>query len=63
MNTDETKEIECPSCALMAPADAEECPYCGYEFPQQSRRVRWMAWVFAFLLIYPLIRLIDWLIS
>jgi len=40
------KQIECPSCALQAPADAETCPYCGYEFPEQRRSIHWMAWVF-----------------
>ncbi|MEL7361759.1 MAG: zinc ribbon domain-containing protein [Bacteroidota bacterium] len=28
---------ECPSCALPAPADAEVCPYCDYEFPSRPR--------------------------
>jgi len=42
---------ECPSCALDAPADAEFCPYCGYEFPEQPVARIWMAWLFAVLLL------------
>ena len=52
---------ECPSCAMESEDDLEVCPYCGYEFPEISRSRRWVAWLMAFLLIWPLIRLIDWL--
>lgn len=51
--------MECPSCALEAPDDAEICPYCGYEFPRQKRSVMLMAVVMALLLAWPLIKLIQ----
>lgn len=52
---------ECPSCALEAPADATECPYCGYEFPELRKPVRGAAWLFLLLLLYPLYEAIRWL--
>lgn len=55
--------IECPSCALEIPADAETCPYCGYEIPQQKSSTKTAAIIFALLMIWPLIEVIDWLLS
>ena len=36
---------ECPACALDAPADAAECPFCGYEFPRPRAGTRPAAWL------------------
>lgn len=58
----ESKERECPACALSADSEEEVCPYCGYEFPELSRSRKWVAWLMAFLLIWPLVKLIDWLL-
>ncbi|WP_263834260.1 zinc ribbon domain-containing protein [Salinibacter sp.] len=46
---------ECPACALEFEdtGDVEECPYCGYELPQRSASVRWVAWILALLLLWP----------
>ena len=46
---------------MMVDSDAETCLYCGYEFPETPRSVRWVAWLMALLLIWPLVELIDWL--
>lgn len=51
--------MECPSCALEAPDDAETCPYCNYEFPRQKRSVMVMAIVMAMLLAWPIFKLIQ----
>ena len=48
----ETKE--CPSCALDAPFDADECPFCGYEFVPERRVSAWAAVAFALLMLIPL---------
>ncbi|MDG5766558.1 zinc ribbon domain-containing protein [Balneolales bacterium ANBcel1] len=45
------KTRECPSCALEAPVDAETCPFCGYEFPQQQKGTTIMAWLFVALIV------------
>lgn len=37
---------ECPSCALEVDADADVCPYCGYEFPKQPTSYKGAAWFF-----------------
>lgn len=55
--------MECPSCALEAPDDAEVCPYCGYEFPRQKKSVMTMAVVMALLLAWPLFKLLEMLFS
>ncbi len=49
---------ECPSCALDVERDAEECPYCHYEFPRQKSTTKVMAWIMALLLIWPLYELL-----
>ena len=48
---------ECPSCALDVDADAEVCPYCNYEYPQQKTSRKTMAVVMALLLAWPLFEL------
>lgn len=55
------EEKECPSCALSVKASAEECPYCGYEFPEQDTGLKTMAWLFALLMLWPAIEGILWL--
>lgn len=50
---------ECPSCALEVDAALDDCPHCGYEFPQRSSGLVWMALLFALLMLFPLI---DWLL-
>lgn len=54
-----SRTMECPSCALDAPADAEECPYCGYEFPRQKKSVMAVAVIMALLLAWPAFKLIQ----
>ncbi len=50
---------ECPSCALDVDTDAEVCPYCNYEFPQQKSSRKAMAWVMALLLAWPVFELLK----
>lgn len=45
------REKECPSCALPVEADAEECPYCQYEFPVQKPLLPYVAVAMALLLL------------
>ena len=53
--------LECPSCALSVEKGEEVCPYCGYEFPQSPKSLKWFGIVFAFLMIWPLIKIIQFL--
>ena len=46
---------ECPSCGLEADADAEVCPYCGYEFPESRTGFGPMAWLFVALMLLPVL--------
>ena len=55
------KTRECPSCALPIDADADVCPYCGYDLPKQKSSVSVVALVMALLLIWPLIKLAQYL--
>ena len=48
---------ECPSCAMEVEKQAQVCPICGYEFPQQKSTIRWIALVMLILFTYPLVRL------
>jgi len=53
---------ECPSCALESDRSGhpETCPYCGYEFPEASKGLSWVAWLFVILLlIWPVSRLVT----
>lgn len=36
MNSKKEKKKECPSCAMMIDANEDICPFCKYEFPQNS---------------------------
>lgn len=55
--------MECPSCALEVESKSETCPFCGYEFPVQRRSVSLAAIVMALLLIWPTIKLLQWLLG
>lgn len=50
---------ECPSCALPIERDADTCPYCGYDLPQQKSSLKIAAIVFAVLMLWPLFELIQ----
>ena len=52
---------ECPACALDVDREATECPYCGYEFPVTRSSVKLVAIIMALLLLWPLIKLIQYL--
>lgn len=54
---------ECPSCALPIDADADVCPYCGYDLPKQKSSLKIAALIFALLLLWPLIELIQALLG
>lgn len=54
---------ECPSCALDAPADAAECPFCGYEFPQPRAGTRPVAWLMIALMVLVAVPLVAWLLG
>lgn len=56
-------ERECPSCGLDVPEDAEICPFCQYEFPELSTARKGMAWVFALLLLLPVLYILNRLFS
>ncbi|MDI6402689.1 hypothetical protein QLX67_11845 [Balneolaceae bacterium ANBcel3] len=45
------KNRECPSCALESDSGHEECPYCGYEFPESSKGQTVMALLFLLLML------------
>ncbi len=47
---------ECPSCAMEVDSDHEECPVCGYEFPDHSKTFKLIAilLVLIFLLFFLL---------
>lgn len=49
---------ECPSCALEFEdtGTVEQCPYCGYEFPQRRSSVQWVAWLLVLLLLWPALK-------
>jgi hypothetical protein len=54
---------ECPSCALEIDHEATECLYCGYEFPVMRSSVKLVAIIMALLLLWPVIKLIQYLID
>ena len=47
--------MECPSCALEVEKGLETCPYCGYEYPETKNGRTFMAWLFAALLLLPVL--------
>jgi len=46
---------ECPGCALKSQKGPEECPYCGYEFPEENRSMQILAWLMILLVLLWLI--------
>ena len=50
---------ECPSCALASDPEELACPFCGYEFPPEQKNLRWFAWLFALLLLWPVIEVLK----
>jgi predicted nucleic acid-binding Zn ribbon protein len=59
----ETSLSPCPSCGLEVDATEVVCHYCGYEFPVQRRSVGIVALIMALLLLWPTIKLIQYLTS
>jgi RNA polymerase subunit RPABC4/transcription elongation factor Spt4 len=46
---------ECPGCAIEVDRSEKICPICSYEFPEQPKSLKIMAWLMAILLILWLI--------
>jgi hypothetical protein len=53
--------IECPSCALESDGEEPKCPYCGYEFPVQKKNLNWIVLLYALLLLWPVLKVIEYL--
>ena len=53
--TEDRPMRECAACGMESPAGLETCPYCGYEFPDPKPGVGPMAWLFALLMLGPLL--------
>ncbi len=51
---------ECPACALEGPADAAECPFCGYEFPVARPGTRPLVWLMIGLTALFALPLLAW---
>ena len=49
------KKKECPSCAVDVDAAAEECPICGYEFPQKMMVKNKFVFIIMFIIVVYLI--------
>ena len=54
---------ECPSCGLDAPAEADVCPFCAYEFPVAKTGTRLSAWLFVALMVLFAVPLLAWLLG
>ena len=54
---------ECPACAMDGPADAAECPFCGYEFPVARAGTRASAWLMIGLMAGLGVPLVAWLLG
>ncbi len=52
---------ECPSCAMDAPNDSEECPFCGYEFPVAKPGVKPVTWLLIALMVLFAIPVLAWI--
>jgi hypothetical protein len=48
---------------MEVPAEASECPVCGYEFPEPRRGVRASAWLFVALMVLFAVPLLAWLLG
>ena len=57
-----SEQRECPACAMSSDSSEDVCPFCGYEFPVTPASVKWVAWLMALLLIWPVIELLKWLL-
>ena len=53
--------IECPSCALEVAENEPMCPFCGYEFPVQKKSMNWFVLLYALLLLWPVLKVIEYL--
>ncbi len=51
------KKKECPSCAMEIDDKEKICPVCGYEFPEESRAVKYL--VIALIIIFAVFILIT----
>jgi RNA polymerase subunit RPABC4/transcription elongation factor Spt4 len=52
------KKKECPSCAMMINKTESVCPICSYEFPSESKALKWTALLLiAVFILYFLARL------
>jgi RNA polymerase subunit RPABC4/transcription elongation factor Spt4 len=51
LNSDSNETKECPGCAIEVDRDAEVCPICGYEFPEESAAMKWAAWIMIVLIL------------
>lgn len=49
------QQKECPGCAVEVTADADVCPICDYEFPQQSLANKIVVWIMILLIIFWLV--------
>ena len=54
---------ECPSCALEVTGNPDTCPYCGYEFPSQSKGIKLVAYLFVIIMLWPLYELVMYLVN
>ena len=54
---------ECPSCALDGPAEAEVCPYCGYEFPTPKPGHRPVTWAMIIAMVLFALPVLGWLLG
>ncbi len=48
---------------MEVPADATECPVCGYEFPVPKTGVRASAWLFVALMVLFAVPLLAWILG
>ena len=53
--------IECPSCAMESEGGSALCPICGYEFPVQKKSMSWFVLLYALLMLWPVLKVIEYL--
>jgi len=49
---------ECPNCAVEVEKENENCPICGYEFPQRTSHPKLFIWVAVILIVLFIIPLL-----
>ena len=55
---------ECPSCALDVNGSPNACPYCGYEFPGQTKGfTRLMGYLLIAIMLWPIYELVMFLLN